>query len=149
MEDKSYEEVRVGISVFITNENNQVLLGKRIGKHGGGEYGSPGGHMEYGESIIGAAKREVMEEIGVDIDNIEFLRVLNLTHYPPRHYIDIALCAKIKEGQIPRLMEPEKCEGWEWYEITDIPYPYFQGLPSIVEAYLDFRHERRDNIFFD
>lgn len=32
--DTSYKEVRVGISIFIVNDKNQILLGKRIGKHG-------------------------------------------------------------------------------------------------------------------
>jgi 8-oxo-dGTP diphosphatase len=149
MEDKSYNEVRVGIAVFITNETNQVLIGKRIGKHGGGEYGCPGGHMEFGESIREAAKREVMEEIGAEIENIEFLRVLNLNQYPPRHYIDIGVCAKIKSGQTPKLMEPEKCEGWEWHDISNIPSPYFYGLPSLAQSYLDFLDGKRENIFFD
>lgn len=149
MPDTSYNEVRVGISVFITNDNNQVLLGKRIGKHGGGEYGGPGGHMEFGESIEEAAKREVMEEIGVEIENLRFLRILNLKHYPPRHYIDIGIHAKIKEGQVPKLVEPNKCEGWEWHDISNIPTNSFAGTPSLVEAYIDLLDNKRENIFFD
>lgn len=147
--DTSYKEVRVGISVFIVNDKNQILLGKRIGKHGGGEYGCPGGHMEFGESIEESARREVMEETGMEIEGLEFLRILNLRDYPPRHYIDIGMLAKIKGNQNPKLMEPNKCEGWGWHDIDNIPENSFAGLPSLVESYIDFLDNKRGNIFFD
>jgi ADP-ribose pyrophosphatase YjhB (NUDIX family) len=37
---------RVGIGVMVMKGNN-VLLGKRKGSHGEGQYAWPGGHMEY------------------------------------------------------------------------------------------------------
>ena len=43
-------QTRVGIGVIILKDG-KVLLGKRKGSHGAGEYAFPGGHLEYMESF--------------------------------------------------------------------------------------------------
>jgi 8-oxo-dGTP diphosphatase len=123
---------KVGIAVIIFR-NNKILLGKRKGSHGEGEYSSPGGHLEYMESIEECAKREVLEETGMEIENIKFLRLMNLKDYNPKHYIDIAVTCDWKSGE-PKVMEPEKCEAWGWYSIDEIPTQLFKSFPSIIEA---------------
>lgn len=124
---------KVGIGVMIIKDD-KVLLGKRKGSHGEGEYAWPGGHMEYMESFEECAKREVLEETGVQIHNIRFLRLMNLKQYAPKHYVDIGLVADWKSGD-PKIMEPEKIEGWEWYDINELPQPLFSTIPSYIEAY--------------
>ena len=86
------------------------------------------------ESIEECARREVREETGIEIENVRFLRLMNLKHYPPKHYIDIALVADWKSGE-PKTMEPEKCEGWDWYDLDHLPQPLFYTVPSYVEAF--------------
>ena len=115
-------------------KNGKVLLGKRKGSHGLGEYAWPGGHMEYMESFEQCAKREVKEETDMEIQNIRFLRLMNLKEYAPKHYVDIGLCADWKSGN-PKIMEPEKTEGWDWYNMNNLPNPLFATLPSYFEAY--------------
>ncbi|MES3005179.1 MAG: NUDIX domain-containing protein [Patescibacteria group bacterium] len=125
--------VKVGIGVMILKDG-KVLLGKRKGSHAVGEYAFPGGHFEYMESFTESAKREVMEEAGIEIDNINFLRLLNLKTYAPKHYVDIGLIADWKSGE-PQVMEPNKCEGWGWYDLDNLPSPLFSGLEHYFEAY--------------
>lgn len=125
--------VKVGLGVMILKDG-KVLLGKRKGKHGAGEYAWPGGHFEYMESFSDCAKREVKEETGMEIDNIKFLRLLNLKDYAPKHYVDIGLIADWKSGE-PQLMEPERCEGWDWYDLDNLPTPLFKTQESYIEAY--------------
>ena len=108
--------------------------GKRKGKHAAGQYALPGGHFEYMESFIESAKREVREETGMEIDNIRFLRISNLKDYAPKHYVDIGLLADWKSGE-PVVMEPEKCEGWDWYELDKFPEPLFATIETYIEAY--------------
>jgi 8-oxo-dGTP diphosphatase len=124
---------RVGIGVMVIKDG-KILLGLRKGSYGESHYGWPGGHMEYMESFEDTAKRETMEETGMEIDNVRFLRLYNLKEYAPKHYVDIALAADWKSGQ-PKVMEPEKCEGWDWYDINSLPSPLFATGPSIIEAY--------------
>lgn len=124
---------KVGIGVMVVKDG-KVLLGKRKGAHGAGEYAWPGGHMEYWESFEDCAKREVMEEAGIEIHNIRFLRLLNLKIYAPKHYVDIGLIADWKEGE-PKVVEPEKCEGWGWYDMEGLPQPLFGTISTYIEAY--------------
>ncbi len=125
--------VKVGVGVMILKDG-KVLLGKRKGKHGAGEYAWPGGHFEYMESFEDCARREVKEETGMEIDNVRFLRLLNLKAYAPKHYVDIGLIADWKSGE-PQLTEPEKCEVWDLYDLDKLPTPLFKTLETYIEAY--------------
>lgn len=84
---------KVGVGVMIL-KNGKVLLGKRKGSHGEGEYAFPGGHLEYMESFESCAKREVKEESDIEIKDITFQFLANVTKYDPKHYVHIGLLAK-------------------------------------------------------
>jgi 8-oxo-dGTP diphosphatase len=127
------KSLRVGIGVMVF-KGEKVLMGKRKGSHGAGEYAWPGGHLEYMESFIDCAKREVLEETGMEIQNVRFLRLANIKIYAPKHCVDIALIADWKSGE-PKVMEPEKCEGWGWYDLDNLPKPLFATIHTAIEAY--------------
>lgn len=131
--EAEHNRPKVGIGVMVFKDG-KVLLGKRKGSHGQGEYAWPGGHLEYMESFESCVKREVMEEAGIEITDIKFLRLLNLKTYAPKHYVDIGLMAQWKSGE-PKVMEPEKCEGWEWYDMDNLPKPLFGTIDSYIESY--------------
>ena len=59
--------VRVGVGIYIFNQEHQVLLGQRKSVHGYGCWCPPGGHLEFGETNEQAAIREVKEETNLDI----------------------------------------------------------------------------------
>ncbi|HSR89280.1 MAG TPA: NUDIX domain-containing protein [Candidatus Udaeobacter sp.] len=138
-QNNQYPKVGVGVMIF---KDGKVLLGKRKNAHGEGAYAWPGGHMEYMESFADCAKRETMEETGMEIENVRFLRLYNLKEYAPKHYVDVGLIADWKSGE-PKIMEPEKCEGWDWYDMDNLPQPLFSTIPSYIEAYKTGRN------FFD
>ena len=127
----------VGICVIVV-KRGKILLGKRRGSHGAGEYAAPGGHLEHGESFAGCAAREVLEETGITIGPLRFLRVLNCTSYTPKHYVDIAFAAEWKAGE-PEVREPDKVERWDWFDPDNLPSPTFAMLPSAIAALLDAR----------
>lgn len=133
MDNQKELRPKVGVGVMIIKDG-KVLLGKRKGSHGAGEYAWPGGHFEYMESFEQCAKRETMEETGMEIDNVRFLRLLNLKDYAPKHYVDVGLIADWKSGE-PKIIEPDKTEGWDWYDIDNLPSPLFSTIPTYIEAY--------------
>jgi mutator protein MutT len=59
---------KVGVGVFIFDEHERFLMGRRSGSHCDGQWALPGGHVELGETCAEAAAREVKEEIGLHID---------------------------------------------------------------------------------
>ena len=97
--ENNYPKVGVGVMVM---KEGKVLLHKRKGLHGDGEYAWPGGHLEYMESFENCVKREVIEEAGIEIQNVRFLRLMNLKKYAPKHYVDIGLICEWKSGE-PKL----------------------------------------------
>jgi 8-oxo-dGTP diphosphatase len=131
------EETRpkAGIGILIV-KGNKILLGKRKGSHGEGEYASPGGHLELNESIEDCVLREIAEETGLDlkIKDLKFLCAINLRRYAPKHYLHLSMVADWKDGE-PKIMEPDKQESWEWFSLNDLPTPLFGTTPITIEAY--------------
>lgn len=126
----------VGMGVLVMR-NGQVLLGKRRGSHGAGFYAAPGGHIEYGESFEAAARREVREETGLEITELRLLAVGNYLFTRDdgeRHYIDVDFVCEAPAGEA-QLCEPEKCEGWGWYELDALPTPLFLVTQRMIESW--------------
>jgi 8-oxo-dGTP diphosphatase len=114
----------------------RVLLGRRRGSHGEGYYAAPGGHIEFGESFEQAARREVREETGLEIADLRLLSVGNYIFKREdgeRHYIDVDFVCEASTGE-PQLMEPEKCDGWDWYDLDDLPQPMFVVTRRMIES---------------
>ena len=133
MENQNNQWPKVGIGVMIIKDG-KVLLGKRKGSHGAGEFAFPGGHLEYMESFEDCAKRETKEECDIEIKNIKFQLLFNLKEYAPKHYVHIGLIADWKSGE-PKIMEPDKIESWHWYEIGKLPKALSKTISLAFEAY--------------
>lgn len=127
------QKPKVGVGVMIFKDG-QVLLGKRKGSHGSGEYSFPGGHLEYLESYADCARRETQEEAGIEIKNLQFQYLANVTAYAPKHYVHIGMTAEWASGE-PVVMEPEKCENWDWYDLDDLPEPVFHMCQMAFDAH--------------
>jgi 8-oxo-dGTP diphosphatase len=131
---------KVGIGVALIDGPN-VLLGKRKGSHGAGEWALPGGHLDYMESFEQCAKRELIEEMGQEVTYgpLKVVSVINLTDYAPKHYIDIGMVASYIDGT-PLIMEPDKCDGWHWVHIEDVfngEYKVFATVERILSAWMN------------
>lgn len=125
----------VGMGVLVMR-NGQVLLGKRRGSHGAGFYAAPGGHIEYCESFEAAARREVQEETGLEITALRLLAVGNYLFTRDdgaRHYIDVDFVCEALAGEA-QLCEPEKCDGWDWYDLDALPAPLFIVTQRMIES---------------
>lgn len=129
--DNQPKHPRVGLGVYI-RKDGKVLMGKRKGKLGPGFWASPGGHLEFGESLEACAAREVMEETGLVISNVHFGAITNDIFGPDKHYVTIAMIADWSAGE-PVVMELEKCEEWRWCGWEDLPTPLFLPLENALK----------------
>jgi len=122
------KQVRVGLSIIIMkkhnniiDENTEILIGKRKGSHGAGQYSVPGGHLEYGETYFDGCSRELEEEIGISFDSYTSLG-FSEDFFESKHYTTLYFEADDVDPNIEIVnMEPDKCEGWEWRKIKDLP----------------------------
>jgi 8-oxo-dGTP diphosphatase len=126
-------EPRIGVGVMIL-KGGSVLLAIRKGAHGEGEFAFPGGHLEYMESFEQCARRETLEECGIEIDNVRFQFVANVRLYAPKHYVHIGLLADWRSGT-PEALEPEASGPWEWYPLDNLPLPLFEMCKLAVDSY--------------
>lgn len=132
------EQVRVGIGVVIVNEENKVLIGKRINSFAP-FYSIPGGHIELGETFENAATREIQEETGLIIREPQVIAVTNnLETFKKenKHYVSVVLLAKNYEGNLEN-KEPHKCEGWHWIDPNDIPHPHFDASEQAINCFVN------------
>lgn len=123
-----FKEVRVGVALCVTKDN-KVLLHKRKGKHAPGTWAFPGGHLEKWETFEEAALRELGEEAGGIVTSTPRLWTCANTRFweEEKHYVVVFMKARWKKGE-PKVMEPDKCEEWGWFDWDDLPQPLMQGL---------------------
>jgi 8-oxo-dGTP diphosphatase len=132
--------VRVGIGVCIFNDG-KVLLGCRKGSHGENTWSFPGGHLEFNETWEQCAIRETQEETDIEIDDIKLMGVTNdIFTKDEKHYITIFMKANYKTGEL-KLMEPEKCLEWKWFEPDKLPKPLFIPIENYIKTYGNINSE--------
>ena len=133
----TYEVPRVGVSVLVIRECRDILLGKRKGAHGEGEWALPGGKQELFETVFETADRELKEECGDSfiVARPDILCIGDLMAYKPKHFLDVTVrCSYV--GGDPVVMEPDKCESWEWFNMAALPSPLFAPIKKIVNSHL-------------
>jgi 8-oxo-dGTP diphosphatase len=126
------EHVRVGVAVVIIRDG-KILLGERIGSHGANTWATPGGHLEMGEEIATCAIRETLEETGLKVSDVSQLGFSNDVFNPlNKHYVTLYVVANGVEGE-PKIMEPNKCLGWQWFGLDELPNPLFLSLENFLK----------------
>ncbi|WP_341501819.1 NUDIX domain-containing protein [Gallaecimonas sp. GXIMD4217] len=121
---------RVGVAVVVVREG-RVLLGRRLGSHGAGDWALPGGHLEAGESPEQCAVRELAEETGLSLAAPRVIAVTN-DRFAHQHYVTLYVAGDAR-GQ-PELREPHKCSGWHWFPWDDLPEPLFLSLHNLLAS---------------
>ncbi|KAI9592273.1 NUDIX hydrolase domain-like protein [Syncephalis fuscata] len=114
----------VGIVVLAYRSVNsdQVIVGLRKGKHGGGSWQFPGGGLEFGESFEECAQRECHEETGLEIDDVRVITCFNvLFKEANKHCVAVFVRGVCKNPTAePQNMEPEKNDGWHWTTMAEL-----------------------------
>ena len=123
------ERPRVGVGVLVLKEG-KVLLGRRVSSHGAGSWCPPGGHLEFGESLEDCARREVLEETGMEISNVRLVTATNDVFVEGKHYITLHILADWKSGE-PVVREPRKLGSLGWFSWESLPGPLFLPVQNL------------------
>lgn len=141
--EKGIDYIGVSVGAMIFNNKNQLFLTKRGKKckNERGHWEAPGGGVKFGERLIDAIKRGMKEEYGVEIDIIEQFPAADHTIPNERqHWVPTTFLAKLKSGNKPKIMEPEKCEEIGWFSLNNLPSPL-----SIITK-IDIKYYKNRNV---
>ncbi|XVX20574.1 NUDIX hydrolase [Actinomycetota bacterium] len=119
-----------------TPYGDEVLLQQRAnaGYMDGHWVSGAAGHVEPGETAVLAAVREAEEELGVRVApaDLTLLTVMQRRRgeEPIEQRVDWFWSARVWTGE-PRIVEPHKCSGLAWFQLTALPEPV-PGYERIV-----------------
>jgi len=124
------------VAAVIRDAGGRILLTKRVDHlHQGGLWEFPGGKLESGESMEQALRREIMEELGLQLLEHRPL-IQNLHHYPDKSVLlDVHLVTGYRgipaglEGQLLEWAEPGKLSSYPM-PLADIPVIKAINLPE-------------------
>lgn len=121
-------------AAVICNDQGQVLIAKRpLEKHQGGLWEFPGGKVEADENVLAALKRELLEEIGIDVEQARPLIRVHHQYSDKSVLLDVWRVDGFNGEAHGREGQPV-----EWCEIdvlSDRKFPA-ANLPIIVAAQL-------------
>ena len=95
------KEIQVVVGIILDNDHKVFLSKRKKSVHLGGFWEFPGGKVERGESLISALRRELKEEVDIDIDvdmcqlfseehHVDSERDIRLSFYLVRDFMGVA-----------------------------------------------------------
>jgi 8-oxo-dGTP diphosphatase len=134
------KKIGVGFGVMLIKDN-KILLGKRHDDpekadslfNGAGTWTMPGGKSDFGETFETGAKREVVEETGIRLGQVDVI-CINQDIVEGAHFVTIGLICEEFSGE-PKVMEPDEITQWEWFDLSNLPNPLYFPTAKILKNY--------------
>jgi mutator protein MutT len=108
----------VTAGAIIFNESGQILLLKHRFRAGSG-WGLPGGFLEAGEQPLEALRRELREELALEVAEVE---IFTARSFRKPKQVEVLFRARADGSLTPRTMEVERVD---WFSLDALP----EGLP--------------------
>ena len=122
---------------IIRNNEGKVLLLKHSFRPGSG-WGIPGGFVEGGEQAEAALRRELREEIGLELEQ---LRIFAARTFKRQNQIEVVFLANASGEPQPRSIEVERVE---WFSPELLPDALPSDQKKLIESALQVGAEGRD-----
>src|SRR5438132_478684 len=111
----------VTAGAVVTDEAGRVLLLKHVFRPGSG-WGVPGGFINKGEQAEDAARRELREEIGLELDRVELAFVRTVEQV---NQLEIIFRCSASGTPRPRNIEIQRVD---WFELDELPQAQHQTI---------------------
>lgn len=130
----------VGAAALIMDPENRLLLLKRTDS---GCWGPPGGALELGEEVESAARRETLEETGLDIGRLELFGIFSgpelYYRYPNGDQVaNISIIYLTRDWRGNLHLNDEHTDA-SWFELGELPEkispPIKPVIKRLVEVY--------------
>lgn len=133
------------VSAIIFNPDGKILLCKSHKWEN--KYVIPGGHIEFGEKMEDALKREISEETGLDIYDIKLISIKESIcrdmFHEERHFIFIDYVCKTESSKVTL---NDEAEEYEWIDIEQIDYYDLGGFTKELLMRLRNKDEFQDSV---
>jgi ADP-ribose pyrophosphatase YjhB (NUDIX family) len=126
-----YLDPKVAVGTIIRTGDDRLVLVRRAIEPGYGLWVFPGGYVDRGEAVTGAAIREAREEAGLDV---ELQGLVNIYSYGERSLIVIVYAARAIGGE---LCSDEECLEARLFRADEIPWDRL-AFPSTSQALRDY-----------
>ncbi|MCM3633637.1 MULTISPECIES: NUDIX hydrolase [Paenibacillus] len=107
----------MGAAAVILDQEDRVLLVKH--SYGKNNWDLPGGKSEINESAQETAKREALEEIGLEVTVGQLTGIYYDAEYDMHHFV---FTAATRENDMPKPSSPEILECG-YFSVEDLPKP--------------------------
>lgn len=130
--------IMVVSGAIVFDKENRVLMQRRSDN---GQWGFPGGFMELDESVQEAAKREVYEETGLQLDHLELFGIYSGPQYdktfPNGDQVSLVLISFLCREHKGELIESKK-ESIQnkFFSLDDLPDNLFKEHMMLVNDLL-------------
>ncbi len=129
------------VECAIEHEGKYLMIRRPEGIHAGGLLAFPGGKVDYEDGsghqniLINAVKREVFEEIGLDlVDPIQFATSSYFIDTYQQHVLDIIFCCRLKKTKIEII--PSEKEVPEYFWLSSQEILAHDKAPEWIERYI-------------
>ena len=145
---KQYPEPTVGATIL--NAEGKVLLCKS--HKWDNQYVIPGGHIELGETMEEALKREVLEETGLTVYDIKMLgineSIFHTTFHEKRHFIFINFLCCTNDTEV---VLNDESESYVWAGLNEVEQYDLQEFTKALLLLLrdDSRANNKTEIFYN
>lgn len=113
--------VGVGVGAAIINQDRKLFLALRgqACRNERGKWETPGGKLEFGDTMEGTIVREMLEEYGFTVEVVDQLHAYDhIIKDERQHWVAVSYICRIKQGE-PVIMETEKCAEIGWFTLDE------------------------------
>ncbi len=136
--------------VFRSDADVLLQLRQNTGYRDGHWACAAAGHIELGESVVDAARREATEELGIEVEasNLRPLCTMHRTQTPhgaTDERVDFFFECRTWRGE-PSIAEPAKTAALEWFPLSELPTPV---VPHERRVFDDIARDRLATIIHE
>ena len=143
-----HDPVFMPCSCGVLIKDGKILLQKR---EDDGSWALSGGCLEFGETFDDALKREIKEELNIDVIDYEMICYFggknNHHFYPNKDEVyPIGIVFLIKEYAGNLSPDNDEVLDLKWFPLDNLPDNFFNADKSVMPKIIDFYNKNKDRL---